>query len=658
MANEIADNVILVNAPAGSGKTYSIKSKIRDYTMKNPKHKILCITYTNRATNELINEIDSKNVRISTIHSYINDMISPILGKKEIIDLYFKIYNEDILKDINDPKKEDKNNKYKNKYGDINIETIRKNIKSITYNEMQFNTLYYGGLCHDDILSFTYKILERYPKLYQKINRKFKLIIIDEYQDTSPDVLNIFLNAVKNKEVKLYLYGDRMQQIYKPYNVEIKEKLESLKIDNSKVINYRSAFKIVDILNNIYNEKVFKQEYFYKNENIKPDYVPRMIIGNSSDIEYVIKKCREENSNTLELYVLNKKRFEQIGAENLFKEYSKNIEKYRYGSKISYIDVLLEADAQENKDDLLSFLSIIYNINCSWNEKIYGKILKTCLDNKKMFNLQNIRLNSVKDKRNLYNLLNNVLTEFNKQEATIGEFMDLANKEGLINEEFMDHLNENNIYKGVFEIKVAEFIKLYKSNLNPKVSTQHGVKGESHDSVLFIAEDSTHQPKIDMYKFFELWSCTDISFNELENFYFEYKKYCEILEKKIGLEIKKINSDVIKENKQIILQQIEEIFNTYKDNKIFNLLYGGIFKTDMDNFDETKKLKVKDIQSFFKYSLIESILNAYKLFYVGCSRARKNLTVFIDEEKIKDFSDSFIKKIENIGFDKKDISDI
>ena len=106
------------------------------------------------------------------------------------------------------------------------------------------------------------------------------------------------------------------------------------------------------------------------------------------------------------------------------------------------------------------------------------------------------------------------------------------------------------------------------------------------------------------------------------------------------------------------MQQIEEIFNTYKDNKIFNLLYGGIFKTDMDNFDETKKLKVKDIQSFFKYSLIESILNAYKLFYVGCSRARKNLTVFIDEEKIKDFSDSFIKKIENIGFDKKDISDI
>lgn len=657
MANEISDNVILVNAPAGSGKTYSIKSKIRDYTIKNPEHKILCITYTNRATNELTNEVDSKNVSISTIHSYINDMISPLLGKKEIIDLYFEIYSDDILKDIENTKKQEKNNKYKNRYGSITIETIKKNIKSITYNEMQFNTLYYGGLCHDDILSFTYKILERYPKLYQKINRKFKLIIIDEYQDTEPDVLNIFFNAVKNKETKLYLYGDRMQQIYKSYNVEIKEKLESLKIDDSKVTNYRSAFKIVDILNNIYNEKGFKQEYFLKNENIKPDYIPRMIIGKSSDIDYVIKKCREEDSNTLELYVLNRKRFKQIGAENLFKEYS-NIDKYHYGSKISYIDILLEVDPQENKDDLLSFLSIIYNINCDWNNKIYGNILKTCGNNKKMFNLQNVRLNSVKDKNNLYNLLNKILIEFNRQKATIGEFMDLVNKEGLINEEFMENLNQNNIYEGVFQVKIIEFIKLYKSNLNPKVSTQHGVKGESHDSVLFIAEDNTYPPQIDMYKFFELWSCIDISFDELENFYFEYKKYCEILENKMGLEIKKITSNEIKENKQIILQQIKVIFNTYKDNKIFDLLYGEIFKTDIANFSENENLKSKDVKSFFKYALLERILNAYKLFYVGCSRARKNLTVFIDEEKIKDFSDSFIKKIENVGFDKKNISEI
>lgn len=98
MANEVDnDNIVLVNAPAGSGKTYRIKSEIREYIIKNSEDKILCITYTNRAANELLKDIDSPNVCISTIHSYINDMISPLLKKREIVELYFEVYTKDIL---------------------------------------------------------------------------------------------------------------------------------------------------------------------------------------------------------------------------------------------------------------------------------------------------------------------------------------------------------------------------------------------------------------------------------------------------------------------------------------------------------------------------------------------------------------------------------
>lgn len=57
MVSEIDnDNVILVNTPAGSGKTYKIKSEIRKYIIKNHQDKILCITYTNRAADELLKE--------------------------------------------------------------------------------------------------------------------------------------------------------------------------------------------------------------------------------------------------------------------------------------------------------------------------------------------------------------------------------------------------------------------------------------------------------------------------------------------------------------------------------------------------------------------------------------------------------------------------
>ena len=57
----------LINAPAGSGKTTYIENTILDLTSKYPERKILCITYTNRAKEELQHRIDNKNVVVNTI---------------------------------------------------------------------------------------------------------------------------------------------------------------------------------------------------------------------------------------------------------------------------------------------------------------------------------------------------------------------------------------------------------------------------------------------------------------------------------------------------------------------------------------------------------------------------------------------------------------
>lgn len=328
MANKIEnDNIILVNAPAGSGKTYRIKSEIRDYIIDNPQDKILCITYTNRAAEELLRDIDSSNVYISTIHSYINDMISPLLKKQEIIDLYFEIYGESILERISDPEKQESNTKYKEKFGDISLGIIKQNIKYISYNETQFNSLYYGGLSHDDLLLFTFKVLEKYPKLYHKINKRFTRIIIDEYQDTSPEVFEIFFNAVKNTELRLYLYGDKMQQIYKSYSSKFNDKLASIKKEDRKIINHRSIPIIVDILNKIYNNTKLNQGHFDKLENSKSDFAPRIVVGKASDLNEIINKNLSKDPKTLVLYIFNRERFEEIGAGKLYNTFSR-IKKY------------------------------------------------------------------------------------------------------------------------------------------------------------------------------------------------------------------------------------------------------------------------------------------------------------------------------------------
>mgnify|MGYP000417609141 CR=1 FL=1 len=67
MADEV-NNCHLINAPAGSGKTTLIKSMVRKFLLENPKDNILCITYTNRAADELAVDLKSD---ISSLERFI-----------------------------------------------------------------------------------------------------------------------------------------------------------------------------------------------------------------------------------------------------------------------------------------------------------------------------------------------------------------------------------------------------------------------------------------------------------------------------------------------------------------------------------------------------------------------------------------------------------
>ena len=88
MADEkgLVNNIFLINAPAGSGKTTRIKSMLLDILTNHPKDNILCITYTNRAAEELSRDIDVPSVFIGTIHSYIHSLISPFFGSPQVIN--------------------------------------------------------------------------------------------------------------------------------------------------------------------------------------------------------------------------------------------------------------------------------------------------------------------------------------------------------------------------------------------------------------------------------------------------------------------------------------------------------------------------------------------------------------------------------------------
>ena len=225
MANRL-NNCFLINAPAGSGKTTEIKSMVQRCIIDNPKDNILCITYTNRAADELSKDVLSKNVFIGTIHSF----LKPYFAHQNILELYFEIYGARISERIDNKGQKDSitesNARYIEKYGKLDYDTVKKNIKVLSYNESPFSSLYYGGLSHDDLISFFKAVFNRYPVIGKRISSKYQFVFIDEYQDTMSDVLKIFFESVHNTKTKLFLFGDRMQQIYKNYDGSFEESFE------------------------------------------------------------------------------------------------------------------------------------------------------------------------------------------------------------------------------------------------------------------------------------------------------------------------------------------------------------------------------------------------------------------------------------------------
>lgn len=97
-------------------------------------------------------------------------------------------------------------------------------------------------------------------------------------------------------------------------------------------------------------------------------------------------------------------------------------------------------------------------------------------------------------------------------------------------------------------------------------------------------------------------------------------------------------------NKAILVKYSNQVLETYQGNILFNTLCKDDFVSYL------AKQNVGNAKKIFKITEIEGILAAYKLFYVGCSRARKNLIIVVDENKVTGFKETFINKMQEIGF--------
>ena len=270
---------LLIVAGAGSGKTKVLTSRIAHIikTHKAFSNQILAVTFTNKAAKEMqirVSKLLKKNATglpwLGTFHS----ISAKILRKHAAavgLKSNFTIIDQDdqlrLIKNICKAESIDIKkispkyilaviDKWKNK-GFYPNDVILKKKEALEKNFLNIYKIYQQKLIDlnssdfSDLILHTVKIFKNYNDISLLYSKKFKYILVDEYQDTN-FIQSEWLKSLSATNMNICCVGDDDQSIYSWRGAEIKNFLEFDKnYQNTKIIrlekNYRSTQNILNV---------------------------------------------------------------------------------------------------------------------------------------------------------------------------------------------------------------------------------------------------------------------------------------------------------------------------------------------------------------------------------------------------------------------------
>lgn len=459
-----------VEAGAGSGKTYSLNkviewiqvNKWKEYNRK--KQSVVCITYTNAAVDVITERLTKDSFIIpSTIHSFAWNAI--------------KQYQSELLKII----KEDKT-----------LLTDEEDVSGITEVKYTLGHRYIDNgihyLYHDDVLKLFCSLLDN-TKFRRIFSNKYPLILVDEYQDSYKMIVDRFIDyfIAKNEGPQFGFFGDAWQTIYQSKACGTIEHSNIVEIKKSS--NFRSAPRIVKLLN-----------------SIRPNLPQRSAINNFEG-EVMVVTCddysdvrRTDRNFKGELpEPVLKKRLESL------KEYILNITPPNESLKVLMIthkvlamqqgygrllDILDDGLKDMQDPILLFFMNII--------EPIYKSLSSSNM--KLLFDTLGIKSYPITKKSDKvkWKELELQLKQTRSQKAI--DVLNVAVSSKLIPIPPQVEACYKEYYKApeteyTHNVAIGEFLQLdYEQFLNAidflypdaEFSTEHGVKGEEYDNVIFV----------------------------------------------------------------------------------------------------------------------------------------------------------------------------
>ena len=381
-------------AGAGTGKTRTLTFRLAHLILRGDidPRQIVAITFTNKAAKEMrertVKLISSYDIEvpglplIMTFHSF-----CLLFLRRELVNHYtgfnqnFTIADEDDQKDYfkkiaDEMKYTPSSTEFKEyinmvhhaktegkKVEDLVLDLDNpKNVYVKIFQRYQELLAEANQLDFDDILIFTKEILTKDEACRNFYQRRFKVFMIDEFQDTN----NIQYDIVKkfmNEECELCVVGDPDQTIYTwrgANNDLIKNKLkrdfpslETVTLD----INYRSSQQILNIANKLIANNTDREEKNLKAFNNRQGEEVEVISSLSQDEEanFIARKIKSlhvhDDVKYSDIAIIYRSNFLSRSFEKAFPKFSIPYE--IYGSKGFY--------QREEVKSGLAYLRILVN---------------------------------------------------------------------------------------------------------------------------------------------------------------------------------------------------------------------------------------------------------------------------------------------------------
>lgn len=260
------DGNVIVTACPGSGKTRVLTHRVlRELQeVESSKHRVIALTFTNRAADEIKGRIDHFEIPLhqlwsGTIHAFALEWIlRPYAGYAPELRTGFQVADEFYTKRALDD--------LKGRYGVPPYRTVttrldrngnplapagpHRQIVDEYHNDLRVQKL----IDFDMVLAIAFRLLRLNPEVSRTLGSFMRLICIDEFQDTQDLQYGILSEIVKASAgfSKVFIVGDDDQAIYASLGgiartvEEIKDEFELDELTHYELGgNYRSSQRII-----------------------------------------------------------------------------------------------------------------------------------------------------------------------------------------------------------------------------------------------------------------------------------------------------------------------------------------------------------------------------------------------------------------------------